>query len=82
MSIRVACFVLMVVVTPYGWYTWVFAIGAAVLPYVAVIFANNGASRDETIESPELQLPAQPTPKPSASPDVIQITENDQDDPQ
>ncbi len=24
MSVRVVCFLLMVLVTPYGWYTWVF----------------------------------------------------------
>ena len=40
MGIRIACFILMVVITPYGWYTWVFGVAAIVLPYVAVVTAN------------------------------------------
>ncbi|GGD79394.1 DUF3099 domain-containing protein [Microbacterium murale] len=40
MVIRMACFALTIFVTPYGWYTWVFAIATAVLPYIAVVFAN------------------------------------------
>jgi hypothetical protein len=40
MVIRMVCFALTVFVTPYGWYTWVFAIATAVLPYIAVVFAN------------------------------------------
>lgn len=44
MAIRVVCFVLMVTITPYGWYTWVFAIGACFLPYVAVVIANVAAA--------------------------------------
>ena len=48
MAIRVACFVLMVVVTPYSWYTWLFAVGACFLPYVAVVVANVAAAgRDQ-----------------------------------
>ena len=40
MGIRIACFILMVVITPYGWYTWVFGAAAIVLPYIAVVMAN------------------------------------------
>ena len=61
MSIRIACFALMMFVQPYGWYTWVFALAAAVLPYIAVVFANAGSdSTDTTAESPVLQI-EQPT---------------------
>ncbi|MBW1640982.1 DUF3099 domain-containing protein [Microbacterium resistens] len=69
MSIRVACLLLMVVVTPYGWYTWLFALAAIVLPYIAVVFANAGDDSTETvIESPQLGITAAPTePAPPAS---------------
>ena len=47
MGIRVACFILMVVITPFGlvfvlhgWLRWVAIIGAVVLPYFAVVTAN------------------------------------------
>ncbi len=78
MSVRVACFVLMVTVTPYSWYTWAFAVGAAVLPYLAVVVANVG-SRDPSHRavSPERALPAA-TPEPQAPtlpPQVIRIEE-------
>ena len=43
MSIRTICFVL-VLVTPSPW-RWFFAVGAIVLPYVAVIIANAGRER-------------------------------------
>ncbi len=65
MGIRVACFILMVVITPYGWYTWVFAAGAIVLPYIAVVLANVGADGTRTSAvNPERALPASPTPPP------------------
>ncbi|WP_424935683.1 MULTISPECIES: DUF3099 domain-containing protein [Bacteria] len=63
MGIRVACFLLMVLVQPYGWYTWVFGIAAAVLPYVAVVFANAGDDSVPTVaETPaqELAPPVEP----------------------
>lgn len=41
MGIRVVCFLLLVV-TPLGWLTWVWGLGAVVLPYVAVLLANAG----------------------------------------
>lgn len=42
MSIRMACLVLVFVVP--GWWKLVFGVGAIVLPYVAVVLANVGAS--------------------------------------
>ena len=35
----------MVVITPYGWYTWVFGAAAIVLPYIAVVLANVESGR-------------------------------------
>ncbi|MHC2998043.1 hypothetical protein OB08_02040 [Microbacterium sp. HJ5] len=79
MAARVACFILMVVITPYGWYTWVFGAAAIFLPYIAVVFANVGQeARRNRREDPERALPAAPS-APSAtahrSPDVIRIDE-------
>lgn len=79
MTIRVVCFALMVIVQPYGWYTWVFALAAAVLPYIAVVFANTGSDSIRTgAESPLQELDASPTPTaaPPSSPGVITIQEN------
>jgi hypothetical protein len=79
MAIRVACFVLMVVVQPYSWYTWLFAVGAIFLPYVAVVVANVAAAPAERAVPPEraLEAPAssrrhRPLP---AVPDVIRLQE-------
>lgn len=59
MGIRMACFALTVLITPYGWYTWVFAFGAAVLPYIAVVFANAvSPTATPAAESPTQQLSA------------------------
>ena len=43
MGIRTVCFVLMVVFD--GWLRWAFAVGAVILPYVAVVLANARAPR-------------------------------------
>lgn len=57
MGIRVACFVLMALITPYGWYTWVFGAGAIFLPYIAVVLANVGEDvHTVEAESPERAL--------------------------
>lgn len=57
MTVRVACFILMVTVTPYGWHTWIFAIGAAVLPYLAVVVANVGNGEEVVIaERPSREI--------------------------
>lgn len=79
MGVRVLCFVLMVVITPYGWYTWLFAVGAIFLPYLAVVIANVGQEgRAPRATSPERQLPAAPPPPPGATapPTVLRIHES------
>ncbi|MGC5169765.1 DUF3099 domain-containing protein [Microbacterium sp. DT81.1] len=78
MGIRIACFILMVAITPYGWYTWVFGIGAMVLPYVAVVLANVGQDTHiSRAESPfiAIEAPLPPVEPPSAAPSVIRIAE-------
>lgn len=81
MAIRVACFVLMVVVQPYGWYTWLFAVGAIFLPYVAVVVANVAAAPAERAVPPERALEAPrvervDTGLSPAVPDVIRLQES------
>ncbi len=76
MGIRVLCLVLMVVVQPYSWYTWIFGLGAAVLPYVAVVLANVGKDAHETpAERPDLALPAPPGEAAPDEPTVLRIPE-------
>ena len=82
MVIRITCFVLMAVVTPYGWYTWVFVAGAIFLPYVAVIVANVGYDSSARAEPVQRMLPAPVAPASSAAaprsatpPGVILLTE-------
>jgi hypothetical protein len=79
MGIRIACFVAMAVVTPYGWYTFVFAAGAIFLPYLAVIVANVGQESDVTeAVNPERMIesmPAAPAAAAPATPTVIRIAE-------
>jgi hypothetical protein len=78
MGIRLACIVAMVLITPYGWYTWVLAIGAVFLPYIAVVIANVGADTHRAgPENPErmLESPTTAPAPPPAAPDVIRITE-------
>jgi len=78
MGIRIACFILMVAITPYGWYTWVFGIGAMVLPYVAVVLANVGEDTHiSRAESPfiAIEAPAPPAETPTAAPTVFRISE-------
>lgn len=83
MGIRIACFVLMVVITPYGWYTWVFGAAAIFLPYIAVVSANVGQeSRRNRREDPEPALPAAPSaPSAPAAGDtrVIRVEERHPD---
>jgi hypothetical protein len=76
MGIRVVCFVLMVVITPYGWYTWVFGAAAIFLPYIAVVSANVGQEgRRNRREDPEAALPAAPSAPPTPESRVIRIEE-------
>ncbi len=83
MAIRVTCFVLMAVVTPYGWYTWVFAAGAIFLPYIAVIVANVGYDTSARAEPVQRMLPAPAAAEPAAppstadpAPGVIRLSES------
>lgn len=85
MTIRIVCFALMMFVQPYGWYTWVFAAAAAVLPYIAVVFANAGSdSTETTAESPlqeiEAAAPVAETPAPPSDPQIFTIRESGRDD--
>lgn len=79
MGVRILCFILMVVITPYGWYTWVLGAGAVFLPYFAVVLANVGEeARRNRREDPERALPAAPTspaPAAPAAPTVIRVEE-------
>jgi hypothetical protein len=82
MGVRIACFLLMVVITPYGWYTWVLGAAAILLPYVAVVSANVSENVRRTVrEDPERALTAAPTepastPEPhAAAPTVIRLEE-------
>ena len=86
LGIRVLCFVLMVVITPYGWYTWVFAAAAVLLPYIAVVVANVGSDvRSVEAENPERALPAAPERPVAAAaepgPTVIRLQETPQVQP-
>lgn len=81
MGVRTLCFVLMFVVQPLGWWTWLFAAGAIVLPYIAVVFATTASTEQRTTaERPERELqtpsagaaPQQPSP----SQTVITIAES------
>jgi hypothetical protein len=89
MGVRIACFIAMALVTPYGWYTWVFAAGAVFLPYFAVVIANVGEDTRSAPIDPERMLDAPPThtapPAPAdgaaADPRVIRISEAPPKDP-
>jgi Protein of unknown function (DUF3099) len=87
MAIRGVCFLLTVLVTPYGWYTWVFACGAVVLPYIAVVFANAvSPTVTDAPESPmqELSAPATESDDSAEAEDstIITIQERSKDDEQ
>lgn len=78
MAIRVVCFILMVVIMPYGWHTLLLGIGAVALPYVAVVIANVGQdTRRAERETPERALTAAASVEapPPAAPQVIRIQE-------
>lgn len=63
MGIRIACFALMVLITPYGWYTWILGAGAVFLPYIAVVIANVGEDvHTVEAERPERALTQAPEP--------------------
>lgn len=76
MGIRVLCFLLMVVIMPYGWYTAVLGLAAIFLPYVAVVMANVGSDVHEVEpEHPEFSITEKPEPRPESAPTVIQVQE-------
>ncbi|SIR59771.1 DUF3099 domain-containing protein [Microbacterium sp. RURRCA19A] len=79
MGIRLACFAAMFLITPYGWYTFVFAAGAIFLPYLAVIVANVGQDADVVdAVAPERMIeaaPSTPAVDDSDAPTVIRIAE-------
>lgn len=90
MVIRVICFVLMVAVTPYSWYTWLFGAGAMFLPYFAVVIANVASGSAERAVAPERAIEATPTvrapsPDPTAAvdeaPRVIRLSESSHQPP-
>ena len=78
MGIRVLCFILMVVITPYGWYTWIFGLAAVFLPYIAVVTANVASDvRATGPEAPEARaLPPSAPSAPAAEDRVISIEES------
>lgn len=81
MTIRIVCFLLMALIQPYGWYTWVFAGAAAVLPYFAVVIANAGSDSSRAgAESPERQLEAPTAPAADDQPQVLIIRETREDE--
>lgn len=87
MVIRLVCFALMVIVQPYGWYTWLFALGAIFLPYIAVVVANVAAAPASRAEQPSRAIEASaapsPTPTDPSVTGVIRIQESPpkKDDP-
>ena len=82
MGIRVACFILMVVITPYGWYTWVFGAAAIFLPYIAVVSANVGQEgRRNRREDPEAALPAAPSAPSSPAASEVHVIRIDEKRP-
>ncbi|TGY37611.1 DUF3099 domain-containing protein [Microbacterium laevaniformans] len=90
MVIRVICFVLMVAVTPYSWYTWLFGAGAMLLPYFAVVIANVASGSAERAIAPERAIEASPTLRPPSdapnaavdeTPRVIRLSESSRQPP-
>jgi Flp pilus assembly protein TadB len=80
MAVRTLCLLLMVLVTPYHWYTFVFAAGAAFLPYVAVVVANAAQSgRVSQAVAPERR--ALPTPPPAPPADAQRVLRIDETGP-
>ncbi len=82
MGIRVACFILRVVITPYGWYTWVFGAAAIFLPYIAVVLANVGQEgRRNRREDPEAALPAAPSAATSSATPAVRVIQIEESRP-
>lgn len=77
MTVRVVCLVLMVVITPYGWHTGILAVGAAVLPYIAVVLANasDSATAIRAVDPGIAVAAAGNNVAPERTPTVVQISE-------
>ncbi len=76
MGVRIACLIAMVLITPYGWYTWLLGAAAIFLPYVAVVSANVGQeARRNRREDPEPALPPAPEQRAETAPRVIRVEE-------
>lgn len=76
MGIRMACLILAVVVHPYGWWTFVFAIGAIFLPYIAVVVANaRSVQRVDGAVAPGAAQVSAPQAEEPADPDVFRLDE-------
>ena len=77
MAVRVTCFILMVVIQPFGWYTWLLGAAAVFLPYIAVVLANVG-QEGKTVDAvnPERALEPPAAPAPEQHQDVIRIAED------
>lgn len=61
MAVRTACFVLAAVI--HNWWSVAFLVGAVLLPWVAVVFANSGTERrfvpDTYLDDRSLEGPAE-----------------------
>lgn len=69
MAVRTVLFVLALIVS--GWLRWVFLAGSLVLPYVAVMFANEGKTRRSEALPPITNVPpALPAEESSDDPTV------------
>ncbi|GGD41050.1 hypothetical protein GCM10010915_22410 [Microbacterium faecale] len=81
MVIRTVCLVLAFAVQPWGWQTAVFSVGAIVLPYIAVVFANQANARGTTTAvSPTRAIePGAAPADPSEGPHVIRIDGSSED---
>lgn len=77
MGVRILCFILMVFIQPYGWYTWVLGAAAVFLPYIAVVIANVDSDvAPPPMENPERMLPAAPSEARHEAPGVIRVEES------
>lgn len=64
MGIRLVCVVMCFFVE--GWWLAFFAVGAIVLPYLAVVVANAGQKRSGTVLRPGSIVPVRPTDDPGS----------------
>lgn len=77
MAIRTACILLAFALQPWGWHTAVLSVGAIVLPYIAVVLANQSNTHAQTgAVSPARALDgAQPVGPSDPAPHVIRLPE-------